>query len=95
WGEGGALPHARIPLLSRMWISLARSLKGLDFESPDGRPVHLIFTVLAPEEEQALYLRCLSRIATLLREPAARKALLEASGRKELLTVLQEFDREF
>lgn len=94
-GEGVALPHARVPLLSRILVSVARSREGLSFESPDGRPVHLIFTILAPEEEQALYLRCLSRVATLLREPAVKKALLEAPGREEIKGVIREFDREF
>ncbi|QJA06939.1 PTS sugar transporter subunit IIA [Thermosulfurimonas marina] len=94
-GEGVALPHARLPLLPRIFVSVARSRQGVPFESPNGRPVHLIFTILAPEEAQALYLHCLSRVASLLREPGVRKALMEAPGREELKAVLREFDREF
>ncbi|MBX6423131.1 PTS sugar transporter subunit IIA [Thermosulfurimonas sp. F29] len=94
-GEGVALPHARVPLLPRLYVSLARSLKGLEFDSPDGKPVKIIFTVLAPEEESALYLRCLSHLARLLREKDFREGLLSARSFQEILKVVRRFDREF
>lgn len=94
-GEGVALPHARLPLLSRIYIGAARVLKGIDFEAPDGQPVKIIFTVLAPERETSAYLRCLSNLARMLREKAFREAILSARDKKEILEVIVHFDREF
>lgn len=94
-GQGVALPHARLPLLERMYVGAVRSLKGLDFEAPDQQPVHIIFVVLAPEHETAVYLRCLSSLARILREESFRKAFLAAPNKDELLKVIYQFDREF
>ncbi len=94
-GEGVALPHARVPLLARIYVSVARCLRGLPFDSPDGQPVRIIFTVLAPEEESGLYLRCLSHLARMLKEQGFREALLSARSPQEMLEVIRRFDREF
>ncbi len=94
-GQGVALPHARVPLLPRIYVSVARSLKGVAFDSPDGQPVKIIFTVLAPEEESGLYLRCLSHLARMLKEQGFREGLLSARSPQEMLEVIRRFDREF
>ncbi len=94
-GEGVALPHARVPSLSRIYIGVIRSLRGIDFDSPDGRPVRIAFVVLAPEEETAGYLRCLSHIARMLKEHEFREAILSARSKEEIIRVVEEFDKEF
>jgi len=94
-GKGIALPHAYLPLLPRIYIALARLLKGVDFEAPDGQPVKLVFVVLAPEREASAYLRCLSNLARMVREESFREALLSARDKKEILEVIRRFDREF
>ena len=94
-GEGVALPHARLPLLSRIFIGVVRSLKGIDFEAPDGQPVKIVFTVLAPEEETSAYIRCLSNLARMLRDRNFREAFLSARDKKEILEIILRFDREF
>ncbi len=94
-GEGVALPHARVPLLTRMYIGLARCLRGMEFEAPDNQPVRIIFTVLAPEEETSAYLRCLSQLARMLKEKAFREAILAARNKQEIIEVVARFDREF
>ena len=93
-GQGVALPHARVPLLRRIYLSIARAPKGLDFESPDGEPVYLIFTVLAPEEVSDLYLRCLSHLARMLKQDAFREALLSARTQEEIIEIIRRYDRE-
>ena len=94
-GEGVALPHARIPLLSRLYVSVARSPGGIEFDSPDGQPVYLIFTVLAPEEACEAYLRCLSYLARLLKYGEFREALLSAHSREEMIEIIRRYEREF
>jgi len=52
-GEGLALPHCILPGISAPLAFLGISRKGIPFSSLDGNPVHLIFLVVIPEENQA------------------------------------------
>src|SRR5262245_60575377 len=47
-GEGVAIPHGKLEGVGKLVACLGRSTKGVDFESMDGRPTHLFFTLVAP-----------------------------------------------
>lgn len=47
--EGIAVPHARLAVLKRPIIIFGRSLVGIEWNSPDGKPTQLIFLILTPE----------------------------------------------
>jgi PTS system nitrogen regulatory IIA component len=47
-GEGIAIPHGRLKKLRRFFVSFGRSVKGVDFDSIDGKPSQLFFLVMAP-----------------------------------------------
>ena len=66
-GAGIAIPHARANTVNEVSIAFARSAPGIDFNSVDGDPVHLIFLLAAPVESGSLYLKLLARISRLLR----------------------------
>ena len=74
-GEGIAIPHARIADLPAFTGFFARLAKPVDFEAVDGRPVDLVFLLLAPEGAGADHLKVLARVARLLRDPEIREAL--------------------
>src|SRR4030042_2035673 len=42
-GDNIAIPHGKLPQLSQLVLSFGRSLKGVDFDSMDGKPSHLFF----------------------------------------------------
>src|SRR5215210_5894684 len=47
-GEGIAIPHGKLPGLSRMFGLIARLDRPVDFEALDGQPVGIVFLLLAP-----------------------------------------------
>ena len=47
-GENVAIPHGKSNELSQIVTVFARSLKGVDFESLDQKPVHFVCMVIAP-----------------------------------------------
>jgi PTS system nitrogen regulatory IIA component len=94
-GEGVAIPHGKFPGLSEPIISFGRSLKGLDFDSMDGQPVHLFFLLIAPETSASIHLKALARIAKLLRNGVFRKMLMEASTREEIYEIIARNDEDF
>src|ERR671910_2040857 len=68
-GEGLAIPHGKLPNLSRLFGLVARLDKPIDFEALDGQPVDILFLLLAPEGAGADHLKALARVARALREP--------------------------
>ena len=74
-GDGVAIPHARVPGLSRIVGVFARLERPVDFDAVDGQPVDLVFMLLAPEESGADHLRALARVSRLLRDPGVREKL--------------------
>ena len=47
-GEGVAIPHGKMDNLAGLIACFGRSLKGVEFEAVDKKPVHLFFLLFAP-----------------------------------------------
>ena len=94
-GDGVAIPHGKFHGINNPIISFGRSRKGLDFESMDGQPVHLVFLLVAPENSANVHLKALARIAKILKNSYFRKLLMEATSREELYQTIIENDEGF
>ncbi len=94
-GDGIAIPHGKVPDLDELIVSFGRSTLGIEFDSMDGRPTHLFFLLIAPENSAGVHLRALAKISRLLKSAHFRQKLLEAGTREELFQVIQEEDKEF
>jgi len=88
-GSGVAIPHAKIPGLSKMIMVFARSRAGVDFEALDAAPVFLFFMVVAPPECVSDYLKLLAAISSFVKKDANRKALMSAASRAEILAAIR------
>lgn len=58
-------------------IAFGRSTAGVDYESLDGQPSHLVFMIAATEGANNTHLEALSRLSTLLMREEIRKQLLK------------------
>jgi len=67
-GNGIAIPHGKLPGVTRITGVFARLDHAVDFEALDDEPVDLVFLLLAPESAGADHLKALSRIARVLRD---------------------------
>jgi len=94
-GDGVAIPHGKVPGLSRLLASFARSRDGVDFDSIDGQKTHLFFLLLVPEHSGGLHLKALARISRFFRDAAFRKALMEAETRDDVVRAIEEEDAKF
>ena len=77
-GDGVAIPHGKLPGLSRLLAGFARSPRGVDFESIDGQPTYLFFVLVAPESSTGAHLKALARISRVFKDPEFRRRLLAA-----------------
>lgn len=91
-GDGIAIPHGKIAGLDELLISYGRSKKGLDFNAMDGKPVHLLFLLMAPENSAGQHLKVLARISRMLKDKLFRKKLMGAVSTDELFKVIVERD---
>jgi PTS system nitrogen regulatory IIA component len=91
-GDGIAIPHGKISGLDDLMIAIGRSNKGVDFNAMDGKPVHLFFLLMAPENSSGQHLKVLARISRLLKDNILRKKLMEAESPDELFNLLVEKD---
>lgn len=89
-GRGIAIPHGRLASLHKIMTIFARLQEPIDFESPDGEPVDLIFLLLAPEHAGADHLKALARISRLLRAPEMIDKLRASGDRNALYKVLTQ-----
>ena len=89
-GDGIAIPHGKLPKLDRLFGLIARVEKPIDFESLDGRPVDLLFLLLAPEGAGADHLKALARVARVLRDPSILERIRATRDADALYAVLTQ-----
>lgn len=89
-GNGVALPHCRTSGTKKILGAFFRSTAGIDFKAEDSKPVHLIFLILAPEEELEAYLDVLAQIARFCKEERNREALLKVDSPKEVIKLMKD-----
>jgi PTS system nitrogen regulatory IIA component len=72
------VPHGRIKGMKSLKSPLAafvRLAEPIPFESPDGKPVNLLFFLLIPDHVTQQHLEILSEIAEMFSDDAFRTAL--------------------
>jgi mannitol/fructose-specific phosphotransferase system IIA component (Ntr-type) len=94
-GKGIAVPHARSTLVKQRAVVIARSTKGVEFDSPDGKPAHLLFLLVAPPlEKDPVYLNLMAEIVGAVRLARTRQRLLDAADFKAFRRILLEAIRD-
>jgi nitrogen PTS system EIIA component len=89
-GDGVAIPHARIPNLTRPFGILVRLKNPIDFEAIDGNPVDIVFQLLLPQSQaQGDPLNALASVARKLRNPEALRRLRNAADATELYRAIE------
>lgn len=93
-GRGVAVPHAKSEAVKTPSLVLARSEKGVDFNSRDEKPAYLFFMIAVPETESGDHLKILSSLSRKLMHDEFRNALEEAANKEEVIKVLEEAGEE-
>jgi PTS system nitrogen regulatory IIA component len=91
-GDGIAIPHGKMCGLDDLLLSFGRSKKGVAFDAMDGKPAHLFFLLIVPEDFPSQHLKLLAKISRMLKDTAFRKKLMEASSRDDLYRLIVEKD---
>ncbi|MGE0086963.1 MAG: PTS sugar transporter subunit IIA [Desulfococcaceae bacterium] len=91
-GGGIGIPHGKLKGIDSLILGFGLSRKGVDFESIDGRPTHIFFMLITPENSIDIHLRMLAQISRILKNEVFRKRLMNASDADEILAIIREED---
>jgi fructose-specific phosphotransferase system IIA component len=65
-GNGIAIPHAKIVTMNQPIVAFALLTQPIDFGSPDGKPVDLVFLVAGSSNGNSQHLKILSSLSRIL-----------------------------
>lgn len=88
-GQGVAIPHGRIKGLKQAVGAFLRLATPVPFDSPDGRPVDLLFVLLVPEQATEQHLQILSELAQHFSDRAFREKLQVAADAASIVALFQ------
>lgn len=93
-GEGIAIPHCKSPSVSKPGLAAMVIKDGVDFNSLDDEPVHLIFLIAAPNTADNIHVDVLSKLSVLLLDEVFTTKLRNAKSKEEFLDLIDEAEKQ-
>ena len=94
-GDGIAIPHGKLDAVGRLVGALGRARGGIEFESIDGKPTHLVFMLVAPASSTGVHLKALARLSRLFRDADFRQRLLAAPDAVAMYQAIIDEDAKY
>jgi diadenylate cyclase len=85
-----AIPHARLSKVRGFVVAVGRSKEGIQYESIDGKPVHLLVLILGGARQADRHILLLAEVARILRNDSTKEQLLQAPSKKEIYRILHQ-----
>lgn len=93
FGDGLAIPHGELEEGRAMLGAIGISREGLDFETPDGRPVHCMILLATPSSQRDRHLEVLAALARAVSsDHAIRDQLYAARSPAHAYELLHVYD---
>ncbi|MDO5018394.1 MAG: fructose-specific PTS transporter subunit EIIC [Lagierella massiliensis] len=93
-GEGVAIPHGKSSGVKNPGLAAITIPSGVEFDSLDGNPVHLLFLIAAPDKDSNVHLDILARLSQMLMDKKFIKSLVYAKTKDEFLEIIDQTERE-
>jgi len=90
-GNNLAIPHGVLQKGPKIVGAIGVSRKGIEFDSLDGEPVHIIFMIVTPQANfESQHLQVLSNIAKIFgHHPHIKNSIIRAKNSEEVYEILQ------
>ena len=79
-----AIPHALIPSMQGSVGAIGITQEGIDYDSLDKAPVHVVFMIIGNENGTGHHIQVLKHLATVLQTPDFVKNLLSLKSSSEI-----------
>jgi len=83
-GYGIAVPHVKIPSIKGFVAAVGRSKAGVDFDSLDGAPTHIVVMIGCNNTQSGDFLKVLAQIVMRLRKPDLLQKISDAKSMEEI-----------
>ena len=88
FGNGIAIPHARIEGIQNAKIIILKLTKAIDFNSIDGNKVDIIMSLFVPNDNNKMHVELLSSIASLLDNQVFREKIRTANTASDVMMII-------
>ena len=88
FGNGIAIPHARIEGIQNAKIIILKLTKAIDFNSIDGNKVDIIMSLFVPNDNNKMHVELLSNIASLLDNQVFREKIRTANTASDVMMII-------
>lgn len=75
-GIGLAMPHVKIASVTDFVLAIGRAPRGVDFDSLDGHPVHIVAMIGASDSQAGDFLKVLAKLVLKLKDKSLRQKIL-------------------
>jgi fructose-specific phosphotransferase system IIA component len=93
-GFGIAIPHGKCTGVKELVMAMGISHKGIDFQSIDGKPVHIVVLLASPVDRTGPHIQALARISRLMLDEEFKNKLQAAQSAEELYKLISEKETE-
>jgi len=94
-GKGFAIPHGKTNVVKEIVGAFGKIKDGIDYESLDGNPVHLVFLLVGKDNLISTHIKLLSRISRLMNKDDFRHRLTEANTADEIVKLFSDEEEHF
>ena len=88
FGNGIAIPHARIEGIQNAKIIILKLTEAIDFNSIDGNKVDIIMSLFVPNDNNKMHVELLSSIASLLDNQVFREKIRTANTASDVMMIV-------
>ena len=92
-GAGVALPHCRLAGADAPIGALATLTDAIDFDSPDNKPVDLVFCLIVPDTADKEHLQLLAQLAELFSQEDICAQIRGADNADEILNLIHHWQQ--
>jgi len=89
-GNGVAVPHCKSAAADRLVAALGISKEGIDFDTADGKPAHIIFALIAEKNNPGPHVKALAKLSRLLSSQRVREDLIAAMDPEKVLDIIRK-----
>ena len=91
-GKGVAVPHAHEDSIRREVLAIGISKEGIDFDSVDGDPVHIMALLATPTKHQNKHMEMLAALSRVLQDEQTRSELVAAVDAATVIEIFLRHD---
>lgn len=90
YGDGVAVPHARLDGLKKVSAAFIRLRKSIDFDAADGKKTDLFAVLISPEKSGEDHLQALSLFSRVLKKSEDCQKIRKAKTAHEIYAILNQ-----